>query len=195
MLSLAMISCAANCSPKGDRPVDTVTSRSGSRCVAPVDPDNECGGDVDRSLSGEKTLRDRYCADIHALCATEDQIDLLQSYYTCLRTQFAAEPDVWENSVWAYDGIVLLQRPSAHSVPDGSVIRMGAISIDGRLLIPFIWNYIEPFYGGTARACRDCVIRKYGEHYSVAGQDWVYINRRGEAVSSNSETTTSPNSK
>jgi hypothetical protein len=44
------------------------------------------------------------------------------------------------------------------------------------------WDFAEPFQGGFARVCVDCVKRQLGEHFVMVGGKWGVIDKSGSVV-------------
>ena len=64
-------------------------------------------------------------------------------------------------------------------------IRKGKIGfVDRRLreVIPPRWDWASPFDGGVAAVCEGCRPSGAGEHRSIEGGNWGYIDRTGRVV-------------
>jgi len=67
----------------------------------------------------------------------------------------------------------------ARCVEDGKV---GFFDKHGRIVIPPRFSFAEPFSGGRAKVCFDCVKVSDGEHSRYEGKRWGWIDRKGREV-------------
>ncbi|MCZ8240052.1 MAG: WG repeat-containing protein [Leptospiraceae bacterium] len=55
--------------------------------------------------------------------------------------------------------------------------KMGFANLKGEVLIPAIYDWVEPFENGEAKVCNGCMKVYEGEHYIVKGGKWFSISR------------------
>jgi rRNA maturation protein Nop10 len=67
----------------------------------------------------------------------------------------------------------------ARCVEDG---KFGFFDKHGRIVIPPRFSYADPFSGGRAHVCFDCVKVSDGEHSRYEGKRWGWIDRKGREV-------------
>jgi hypothetical protein len=67
----------------------------------------------------------------------------------------------------------------ARTVRNGKV---GFVNSKLDLVIPPAWDFAAPFDHGVAAVCNRCTPKSDGEHTSMTGGKWGYIDRRGAIV-------------
>lgn len=66
--------------------------------------------------------------------------------------------------------------------------KMGFYNQQGKIAIPAVFDFCEPFANGQAAVCQGCYKEYMGEHYTVRGGKWGCIDPQGHLLHPLSET-------
>jgi len=124
-----------------------------------------------RDANGNLKLRPDLLADIEAGAG-------VQTIHSDGRWLFALEGKTLV--ALTYDnGADYFQEGLARTVQGGKI---GFINPSLELVIPPIWDFAFPFENGYSVICTGCRQEPDGEHSSIVGGGWGYIDLRGKVV-------------